>query len=349
MLREASPMTRILIVGAGALGGYIGARLLAARRDVTFLVRARRAAQLEQTGLQLDSPLGRCAIAAVRCIGATAIAAPFDLVIVACKACDLDDASTSFAPAVGPATAILPLLNGIAHIDALVDIFGGERVLGGQCMLAAALTPTGGVRHLNDSHAVTLGELDGTLSPRVQALEALFGTAGFERAATDRIRVEMWEKCAFIATAMAFAVLTRIGAAAAQHAQNARGLVPPGALLNECRAIAAAEGVALRMFAMARARMILDAPDAALIDLIVGDLQRRPKTKANEATEANDATEAEHILGDLVRRAQRAAVAAPRLAQALAVLQEQRAAASRHPANIDNPQSANRRRAPCQN
>lgn len=204
---------RILIVGAGAIGGYVGARLLAARKDVTFLVRPRRAAQLAQAGLRLESPLGSCAIPSVRCVTATTIDGTYGLVIIACKAFDLSDALTALSPAVGTATAVLPLLNGIAHIDDIAHAFGQERVLGGQCTLAASLAPEGGVRHLNDSHALTLGELDGTPSPRVDALASLFADAGFGAAASRHIRLEMWEKFAFVASAICMTVLTRVAPA----------------------------------------------------------------------------------------------------------------------------------------
>src|SRR4051812_8660555 len=115
---------RILVVGAGAIGGYFGGRLLNARRDVTFLVRARRAAQLSAHGLTITSPLGNVAIDRPPTILATDLRQPFDLVLLSCKAYDLDGAMESFAPAVGPETAVLPVLNGMKHLDALDRRFG---------------------------------------------------------------------------------------------------------------------------------------------------------------------------------------------------------------------------------
>ncbi|GLU33373.1 2-dehydropantoate 2-reductase [Trinickia caryophylli] len=299
---------RILIVGAGAIGGYVGARLLAARKDVTFLVRPRRAAQLAQAGLRLESPLGSCAIPSVRCVTATTIDGTYGLVIIACKAFDLSDALTALSPAVGTATAVLPLLNGIAHIDDIAHAFGQERVLGGQCTLAASLAPEGGVRHLNDSHALTLGELDGTPSPRVDALASLFADAGFGAAASRHIRLEMWEKFAFVASAICMTVLTRVAPARRGDAAHGRLAAP---ILSEFRTIASSAGFALRPMALARARMILDAPEPTLADLIFDDLRSR-------------AIESDRFLEDVLRHAQRGAAAAPLFADAHAALRSYR-------------------------
>ena len=157
---------RILVVGAGAIGGYFGARLLAAGRDVTFLVRPRRAAQLAKTGLVVKSRKGDLALPSPPTVTAEAIEAPFDLVLVSCKAFDLAAAMESFAPAVGPATAILPLLNGMGHLDALAARFGKAAVMGGQCAISTVLDGEGRVLHLNELHLLTFGELDGTRSAR---------------------------------------------------------------------------------------------------------------------------------------------------------------------------------------
>jgi 2-dehydropantoate 2-reductase len=115
---------RILVVGAGAVGGYFGGRLLEAGRDVTFLVRTRRAGELAEHGLTIRSPLGDFHRPSPPVVSPEALAGPFDLVLLSCKAYDLDGAMESFARAVGDGTTILPLLNGMRHLDALADRFG---------------------------------------------------------------------------------------------------------------------------------------------------------------------------------------------------------------------------------
>jgi len=149
---------RILVVGAGALGGYFGGRLKDAGRDVTFLVRPRRAEQLAKTGLVIRSPRGDANIPQPATILAENLRAPFDLILLSCKAYDLQSAMDSFAPAVGANTAILPLLNGMKHMDLLAARFGADAMLGGQCVISATLDPQGHVLHLNDLHFVSYGE-----------------------------------------------------------------------------------------------------------------------------------------------------------------------------------------------
>ena len=141
---------RILVVGAGSIGGYFGGRLLQAGRDVTFLVRPRRAAELAKIGLMIRSPLGDVALAAPPTVTADALRAPFDLILLSCKAYDLQGAMDAFAPAVGPQTAILPLLNGMRQLELLEARFGAAPVLGGQCLISTVLDAEGGILHLND-------------------------------------------------------------------------------------------------------------------------------------------------------------------------------------------------------
>src|SRR5450631_4366662 len=133
---------RVLVVGAGAVGGYFGGRLLSAGNDVTFLVRPKRAAQIAVSGLVIKSSTGDTTVKAPTIL-AEQINQPFDVVLLSCKAYDLDAAIDSFAPAVGPHTVILPLLNGMRQLDLLDRRFGVEKVLGGLCQIAGTLDADG--------------------------------------------------------------------------------------------------------------------------------------------------------------------------------------------------------------
>ena len=148
---------RILVIGAGALGGYYGACLARAGRDVTFLVRPNRAAQLARTGLQVVSPHGDFAVPAVT-IAAGDIREPFDLILVGVKSYSLDEVMEQFSPAVGQGTSILPLLNGIGHVERLHARFGAGRVLGGVANISAALDAEGRVTHLIPAHILLFGK-----------------------------------------------------------------------------------------------------------------------------------------------------------------------------------------------
>src|SRR5262249_9783197 len=147
---------KILILGAGAIGGYFGARLHQAGADVTFLVRERRAAQLRDRGLVVRSPHGDFDVSPQWTVGADG-KSPFDLRILACKAFDLDAAIRSIHPAVGPSSHVMPLLNGMAHLDRLAGAFGAERVLGGSCAIPATLSPDGEVVQLAPLHRIVFG------------------------------------------------------------------------------------------------------------------------------------------------------------------------------------------------
>src|ERR1700761_2007548 len=146
---------RVLVVGAGAIGGYFGGRMLQAGKDITFLVRPRRAQELASAGLVIKSPNGDVTLKNPPAVQADTIKEPFDVVLLSCKAYDLDDAIKSFAPAVGPNTAILPLLNGMRHLEALDAKFGRARVLGGLCAIAVTLNDKREVVHLQPLQSLT--------------------------------------------------------------------------------------------------------------------------------------------------------------------------------------------------
>jgi 2-dehydropantoate 2-reductase len=279
---------RVLVVGAGAVGGYFGGRLLEAGRDVTFLVRPRRAAELAKHGLIVHSPVGDIHRASPPIVLEKNLAEPFDLVMLSCKAFDLEGAMVSFANAVGPATAILPLLNGMRHIDRLAERFGPERVLGGQCAISTTLDADGAVVHLNDWHALSFGELDGSRSPRIEAIAAALLNAGFDARLADNIRQEMWEKWVFIATAAGITCLMR-GSVGDYVAAGATDLAL--GLLNECASIAAAQGFPLREPALERGRAALTAAGSPLKASMLRDI------------EGGKPAEGDQILGDLLRRA----------------------------------------------
>ena len=190
---------RILVVGAGAIGGYFGGRLLEAGRDVTFLVRPRRAAELAVSGLVIESSAGDFTRPAPPTVLASDLRTSFDLILLSCKAYSLDDAIASLAPAVGPSTAILPLLNGMRHLEILDGRVGAAHVLGGQCVIAATLGSEGRIIHLNQNHELSFGERDGTLSDRVRVIADVMAGAKFEARASDQILQEMWEKWVFLA------------------------------------------------------------------------------------------------------------------------------------------------------
>lgn len=278
---------RILVVGAGAIGGYFGARLLAAGCDVTFLVRSGRAAQLSKTGLVVRSKLGDLDLPAPPTVTADRIAGPYDLILLSCKAFDLDDAMNSFAPAVGLSTAILPLLNGMSHLDSLVTRFGESAVLGGQCAISLVLDAEGRVLHLNDGGTISFGERAGSRTPRVDAIAEAFAAAKVQGGASDTILQEMWEKWVFISTAAGITCLMRasVGDIVAAGAAD-RTL----ALYDEIASVAASQGFAPRTASAQRGRTMLTAAGSPFTASMLRDV------------ESGRAVEADHMVGDLLKR-----------------------------------------------
>jgi len=279
---------RILVVGAGAIGGYFGGRLLAAGRDVTFLVRPRRAEQLANTGLVIKSAKGDVARPAPPIILGDQLREPFDLVLLSCKAYDLEGAIASFAPAVGTGTMILPLLNGMQHLDALDAHFGNARVLGGQCLIAATLDQSGAIVHLNADHQLTFGERGGTISNHVRAIAREMEGALFEHRASDQILLAMWEKWIFLAALAGGTCLMRASIGDIVRAPGGKKIMLD--LLDECRQTAAANNYPPRDAFIERSRAALTAVGSPLTASMLRDIERHAPT------------EADHILGDLLRR-----------------------------------------------
>jgi 2-dehydropantoate 2-reductase len=280
---------RILVVGAGAMGGYFGGRLLEAGRDVTFLVRPRRAAQLAKTGLIIHSKFGDASLPAPPTVAAEALREPFDLILLSCKAYDLKSAVDSFAPAVGKNTAILPFLNGMAHIDYLVGRFGSAAVLGGQCVISTTLDAEGRILHLNDMHLLSFGERDGSTSERADAIAKELSGVKFEARLSKTILHEMWEKWVFIATAASINCLMR---AMVGDIMAVGGKDVMLALLAECDSIAKAYGFASTEANMKRAVSILTTPGSPFAASMLRDIENGAPI------------EADHVVGDLITRGQ---------------------------------------------
>jgi 2-dehydropantoate 2-reductase len=297
---------RLLILGAGATGGYFGGRLAEAGRDVTFLVRPGRAEQLARDGLVVTSPHGDIR-RPVSTVTGDALAPDYDAVILTCKAYDLDDALAAIAPGVGPETRIVPLLNGMRHLDRLDAAFGPGRVLGGLCAIAATLTADGSVKHLNKFHLLTFGERDGTRTPFCEALGKDLTAVGFDARFSTIILQEMWEKWVMLATLAAMTCLMRAGVGAILEAAEGEALILE--TLDECSRIATAAGYPPRDKHLERTRAMLTERGSGLAASMLRDI------------EGGGRIEADHVIGDLLGRARAHGVDAPLLRVAFCHLQ----------------------------
>jgi 2-dehydropantoate 2-reductase len=290
---------RILVVGAGATGGYFGGRLLNAGQDVTFLVRPTRVTELASAGLVVKSPLGDFTLTNPPTVQADALKQAFDVVLLSCKAFDLDNAIESFAPAVGPRTAIIPLLNGMRHLETLDAKFGRERVLGGLCSLAVTLNEKRQVVHLAPMQSLRFGERDGGTSERVRAIAEVFAGANCGSQASDDIIQDMWEKWVFLATLAGATCVMRASIGQIVAAAGGRDFIL--SLSDETAGIAKAAGHAPRDEFLTRATAMLTAEGSPLTASMFRDI------------EAGARVEADHIIGDLISRAAAAKLPVPKL------------------------------------
>ena len=281
---------KILVLGAGAIGGYFGGRLVQAGADVCFLVRPRRQAQLQAAGLVVRSPHGDFTVP-VRTVLREQLDAPADLVLLACKAYDLETAIESIAPAVGPDTTLLPLLNGLAHIDRLITAFGPARVAGGSCGIPATLTLQGEVLQLGLFHRIVFGLLPGTAPqalPKLQALHELFQRTPVDVALDGQMQRALWEKFTGLATLAAMTCLMRGTVGDILHTDDGAALFAQ--TYGACEGAAAAAGYPPRESASATFRAMWADPASKLTASMLRDL------------ESGGPTEGAHVVGDMLRR-----------------------------------------------
>jgi 2-dehydropantoate 2-reductase len=291
---------RILVVGAGAIGGYFGGRLLQADRDVTFLVRPKRAAELARDGLVIKSPNGDVTLKNPPAVQAGKFKESFDVVLLSCKAFDLDDAIKSFAPAVGPQTSIIPLLNGMRHLDVLDEHFGKDRVLGGQCGIAVMLDEHRHVVQLTPVfQSLSFGERDGTLSNRVSAIAETFSISNISSQASENIMQEMWEKWVLLTTLASSTSLMRAAVGHILAAPGGRDFML--GVRDECSAVAKSADHAPREAFLTRITGMLTTEGSPLTASMFRDIK------------AGAPVEADHVVGDMIARGDAAKVPVPKL------------------------------------
>lgn len=287
---------KILVVGAGATGGYFGGRLAQAGRDVTFLVRAGRAETLRRRGLRITG-LGRDETVTPRLVTAKDLRETFDVVIVTVKAAGLASAIADLRPAVGPDTVIIPFLNGMAHLDALAAAFGPEKVLGGVVRVVTTISDDGDILQLNPLATWDVGEPTGGPTERVRRILAQIDVPGFTAQAIPDALAAMWHKWVFIVTAGVVTCLMRGPVGAIATVPGGTAFVQ--AALAEAAAVSAGAGHPVPAAEFQASLAFLSAPGSAFTSSLYRDVT------------AGLPNETEHILGDFTRRARDLGVATP--------------------------------------
>ena len=314
---------KILVLGAGATGGYFGGRLAQAAHlgksdiEVSFLVRPKRAEILKARGLNVESPQGSFGIP-VRTVLHTELKPAYDLVLLSCKAYDLESSILAIYPGMRPDTCVLPVLNGLAHFDRLDREFGTERVLGGCCHIAGNLTPQGLVRQMTDLQRITFGLRPQNAAAGKDILDTLanaFRQTPVDLRYSEEVLQEIWEKFVLLATLAGMTCLMR--GAVGDIAATDGGPALMQAMLAECEAAATHAGHASRPQVHAATAKMLSTPGSTFTASILRDL------------ESGGRTEGAHIVGDMLLRARAAGAAAPLLGIAWTHLQAREARLAR--------------------
>ncbi|WP_102272539.1 ketopantoate reductase family protein [Cytobacillus massiliigabonensis] len=289
---------RILVVGAGAIGGYFGGRLIEKGEDVTFLVREKRKQQLDQDGLIIESIHGDLKLKPKTILSGDS-ADPFDVILVSTKAYQLKDAMEGFRAYVNENTMILPLLNGYAHLDRLISEFGEERVLGGLCFIESTLDHSGKILQTSPAHDLVFGERTRKKTNRILSLQASFSDTKAAITLSENIEQDMWHKYLFITTFSGVTSLLRspIGPIREQE----YGLKTVQNLLNETAAI----------------MREIDAPidnhiEETQMNRILG-LSYGMKSSLQRDMEKQQPTEADHFFGYLLQHAKEKGIDSPLL------------------------------------
>lgn len=263
---------KIVVIGAGGVGGYFGGRLAAAGEDVTFVARGAHLAAMKSAGLRVLSANGDLHLDPVRATDNPAAIGTADCVMIATKLWSTDEAIETARPLVGPETAVVSFQNGVEAVDKLVAAFGPEHVLGGVANIAALIESPGVVRHNGTMAVLVFGELSGARSPRVGALEATCRRAGFDTRIPADILQAIWEKFALLAPFSALTSLTRLPAGPLREDPDTRALFRQ--LVEEVVAVGQGRGVAVGEATVEAMLKRIDSLPADMVASMLGDLLR---------------------------------------------------------------------------
>jgi 2-dehydropantoate 2-reductase len=298
---------KTLILGAGAIGGYIGGRLHQSGADVTFLVRPARRERLERDGLVIKSTKGDIT-QKVKTVLKADDGGPYDILLLTCKAYDLDSAIDAITPAVGANTTVVPLLNGMRHIDVLASKFGGAKVTGGLARVGVTMSPEGTIIHTSPFAAISFGELDNKPArAALVELDAAVKKSGVDGGLHKNIVQDLWDKWIMLCSLGAMSCLMR--GTVGDILEAAEGQAIMLETVEECRKVAAAAGGDPGEKGMQTVKGYLTQKGSRFAASMLHDLEK------------GFMVEADHIVGDMIARATKAGIATPNLRMAYAHLQ----------------------------
>ncbi len=298
---------KLLILGAGAIGGYVGGRLHQSGADVTFLVRPARRQAIERDGLVIKSTKGDIT-QKVKTVLKADEGGPYDIVLLTPKAYDLDSAIAAIAPAVGPDTTVVPLLNGMRHLDVLDARFGKDKVVGGLARVGVAMSKDGVIHHTSPFAAISFGERDGKQARKALVeLDAAIKKSGVDGGLNQNIVQDLWDKWIMLCSLAATNCLMRGSSGDILEADEGRAIVME--TVDECQKVAASAGHDPGEKGMQTIRSFLTVKGSKFTASMLHDLEKGAMV------------EADHIVGDMIARAKKAGISTPLLRVAYANLQ----------------------------
>ena len=280
---------KVLVLGAGAIGGYFGGRLAAAGVDVTFLVRPGRRAQLERDGLVIESTMGNLKTP-VKTVSAEEVKDDYDVVLLTCKSYDLESAMDAIAPAMTGRCAVVPMLNGMSHLETLDARFGRSNVFGGLCAILATMKKDGTIVNLGPLHRIVIGTRADDPTGRAKEFAAALVKSKVEAELSERIEQDLWEKVVFLSAAAALSCMFRANIAEIMGAAGGPEVIDR--LLDTNMKISAAEGFPLRPAAVEFSNARLKTP-SPLTASMLRDL------------ESGNQVESDHIVGFMLNLARK--------------------------------------------
>ena len=233
---------RVLIVGAGGVGGYFGAKLARAGTAVTFLARGAHLAAIQRDGLRVRSAVEGEWVVKAHAVADVRGEPPVDAVLFCVKSFDTESAAAAIKPAVGPDTAVVSLQNGVDNEDALERVLGSGHAVGGVAYVFVTIEAPGVIAHRLGGR-VAFGELDGRPSPRLQRLHEAFVTAGVPSQVVSDIQRTLWEKYLMISAQAGMTGITRAPIGVIRRVPESWAMYR--AIVEELAALARASGVAL--------------------------------------------------------------------------------------------------------
>ncbi len=263
---------RIAVMGAGAVGGYFGARLLAAGADVAFLARGRHLAAILQDGLRIESTAGELQLTGIVATDDPAAIGPVDVVLFAVKLWDTEAAAAALRPLIGPETAVITLQNGVTSLDVLTAALGPKHVVGGVAHIAAQVFAPGVIRHTGTLARMSFGELDGSRSERLTLFHGLAAQAGFDAIFSTDILSMIWEKFTFLAPFSGVTAVTRQPVGIVRAVPETRALFLDA--VAEVARVAHAKGVTLGADVVDRIGGLIDALVPEMKSSMLNDLER---------------------------------------------------------------------------